>query len=130
MKIINSLLIIILSAALVTPVSVSAVELIGKIVGSSCAHQGHFCPLENLEEHIAMEPDFVIVGEDGSYHHLHNLPRDTKVRNVGQTVTVVGSPDKSGSGIYVTHLKTGKKNIWSWEQQTKEGRPYFGLGLK
>jgi len=77
-----------------------------------------------------MEPNFVIVGEDGSYHHLHNLPRDTKVRHIGKMVTINGAFDKESNGIYVTHMKTGETKIWSWEDQTKEGRPYFGLGLK
>ena len=130
MKSIKSLVIIMLSTVLVIPVLVSAAEFKGKIVGHSCAAQGHFCPLEGIEEHVVMEPDFVIMGEDGSYHHLHNLPRDTKVRHVGKSVIINGALDKESNGIYVTHLKSGETKIWSWQDQVKEGRPYFGLGLK
>ena len=131
MKKIKFLVMFLLSAALVMPVLVSAAEFTGTIVGHKCAHIQTLCPLENREEHLANEPDFVLVKEDGSYHTLHNLPRDTKVRHIGQTVMINGVYDENTKGIYVNEFSNEEgKKIWSWEQQTKEGRPYFGLGVK
>ena len=73
----------------------------------------------------------MLVKADGSVHTLHNLPRDTKVRHVGQTVLITGVYDENTKSIYVNKFdnEEGDK-IWSWEQQTKEGRPFYGLGLK
>lgn len=131
MNTIKTLIMLLLGAALIIPAFVNAEEFKGKIVGHKCAHLQTLCPLENLEEHLANEPDFVLVKKDGSYHSLHNLPRDTKVRHIGQTVLITGIYDENTKGIYVNEFSNEEgSKIWSWEQQTKEGRPYFGLGLK
>lgn len=133
MRMIKTLVVMLAGIALIVPALVfsAAEEHKGTIVGHKCAHLQTLCPLENLEEHVVNEPDFVLVKADGSVHTLHNLPRDTKVRHVGQTVLITGVYDENTKSIYVNKFdnEEGDK-IWSWEQQTKEGRPFYGLGLK
>ncbi len=122
---------VLLSAALVIPVLVSAAKFTGQVVGHSCAQHAKLCPLTGLEDHLAMEPYFVLVDEsDGTYVYLHNLPKSAKVRHVLKKVTVVGEFDEKSNAVAVTEMIVDGKTVWSWEQQTKEGRPYFGLGLK
>jgi len=54
----------------------------GTINGHGCAHGGHTCPADELDPHLAFEPDFVLQQADGEYYFLSNVPRETKVRHV------------------------------------------------
>jgi hypothetical protein len=129
MNTIKTLTMLLIGVALIMPAFVSAEEFKGRIVGHHCAQQSKMCPLVGLEEHIVMEQDFVIVKEDGSYHTLHNLPRDTKVRYVGKMVVIGGTLDKDTRGIYVNEFRNEEGGeTWSWHQQTKDD-PYLGLGV-
>jgi len=120
MKILKTVMMIMLGTVLVMPMLVSAEEFKGRINGMKCTHFKTFCPLTNLEEHLASEPDFILMMEDGSSHILHNLPRDTKVRYVGKTVVVTGIKSENTDSIYVNEFSNEEgKKVWSWEQQTK-----------
>ena len=120
MRTIKTLTMILLGSVLVMPMLVSAEDFKGRINGQKCAHFKTFCPLENLEEHLAHEPDFVLIMEDGTTHSLQNLPRDTKVRYVGKTVVVTGIKNENTEGIYVNEFRNEEgKKVWSWERQTK-----------
>jgi len=131
MKKIKSLVMFLLSAALVMPVLVSAAEFKGQVVGHSCAHHAELCPLKGLEAHLAMEPDFVLVDEtDGTYVYLHNLPRDSKVRHALKHVTVIGELDEHSNAISVSELIVDDKSVWSWKEQKKAGIPFYGLTYK
>lgn len=131
MRNIKPLVTILLGAVFVMPLLVNAAEFTGQVVGHSCAHHAKLCPLEGLEEHLAMEPDFVLVDEtDGTYVYLHNLPRDSKVRHALKKVTIIGEMDEKSSGIAVTDMIIDGKTVWSLEEQIKAGRPYYGLGHK
>ena len=131
MKKIKFLVMFLLSAALVMPVLVSAAEFTGQVVGHSCANDAKLCPLEGLEAHLAMEPDFVLVDEsDGTYVYLHNLPRDSKVRHALKNVTVIGELDEHSNAISVSELIVDDKSVWSWEEQKKAGIPFYGLNYK
>ena len=129
MNTIKTLTMLLIGVALIMPAFVSAEEIKGKIVGHHCAQQSKMCPLAGLEEHIVMEQDFVLVKEDGTFHSLHNLPRDTKVRYVGKNVIVQGDYDERTKAIYVNEFSNedGDKK-WSWHQQTKDD-PFLGLGV-
>jgi len=101
------------------------------VVGHSCANDAKLCPLEGLEAHLAMEPDFVLVDEtDGTYVYLHNLPRDSKVRHALKNVTVIGELDEHSNAISVSELIVDDKSVWSWEEQKKAGIPFYGLNYK
>ena len=49
---------ILLGAVFAMPLLVNAAEFTGQVVGHSCANDAKLCPLEGLEAHLAMEPDF------------------------------------------------------------------------
>jgi len=131
MKTIKLLMTMLLGAVLIMPVLVSAAEFKGQVVGHSCANVKHICPLEGLEEHLALEPDFVLVDEsDGTYVYLHNLPRDSKVRHALKKVTVIGEMDEKSNAVAVKELIVDGRKVWTWERQLKEGAkagPFFGL---
>ena len=131
MKTIKGSILLLLSTVLVLPVLVSAAEFTGMVVGHSCAHHGKLCPLDGLEEHLAMEPDFVLVDEtDGTYVYLHNLPRDSKVRHALKKVTVIGELDEKSNAVAVEELIVDDRKTWTWERQLKEGAkagPFYGL---
>jgi len=122
---------ILLGAVFAMPLLVNAAEFTGQVVGHSCANDAKLCPLEGLEAHLAMEPDFVLVDEtDGTYVYLHNLPRDSKVRHALKNVTVIGELDEHSNAISVSELIVDDKSVWSWEEQKKAGIPFYGLNYK
>lgn len=103
------------------PVIAKAGESItGRIIGHDCAHKAELCPIDKLDPHITLERDFVLVS-GGDYYFLPNLPRDTKVRYVLDTVTVTGDVDKKHGAIRVQELtvsQNGKKKVaWSPSMQ-------------
>jgi len=131
MKAIKALVILLLGVVLSVPLLVNAAEFTGQVVGHSCAHIAKLCPLEGLEAHLAMEPDFVLYDEtDGTYVYLHNLPRDSKVRHALKHVTVIGELDEHSNAISVSELIVDDKSVWSWEEQKKAGIPFYGLNYK
>jgi len=84
----------------------------GKLNGHHCAHAGMTCPIDKLDPHITLEDDFVLMVKDG-YYFLPNLPRDTKVRHVLETVTVKGDVNDKYRTIAVDELMVGGKTVWS-----------------
>ena len=131
MKAIKALVILLLGVVFSVPLLVNAAEFTGQVVGHSCAHHAKLCPLEGLEAHLAMEPDFVLYDEsDGTYVYLHNLPRDSKVRHALKNVTVIGELDEHSNAISVSELIVDDKSVWSWEEQKKAGIPFYGLNYK
>jgi len=131
MKTNKPLMMILLGAAFVMPALVNAAEFKGQVVGHSCAHQAKLCPIEGLEAHLAMEPDFVLVDEaDGTYVYLHNLPRDSKVRHALKSVTIIGDLDENHNAVSVDELIVDDKVVWSWDDQAAEGRPFYGMSYK
>lgn len=99
------------------PFLANAAELTGRIVGHSCAHKGELCPVDKLDPHITLEPDFVLVKPDGEYYFLTNLPRDTKVRYVLETATVKGSVNPKHNAVAVSELNVNNKTVWSKSAQ-------------
>ena len=94
-----------------------AASVSGKIVGYECAHDGHECPTDNLDPHVALEPDFVVVKDDGSYIFIPNVPRATKVRYVLQDVKVSGEVNEKLNFVNVDELMVDGKTVWSPKTQ-------------
>lgn len=109
----------ILSAALLTLpfVATGGETLTGRIVGHGCLGEGHVCPVDKLDPHISLEPDFVLVMSNGDYYFMPNLQRGIKMRYVLETVTVKGDVDKKYNTIDVDVLiadRRGKqRTVWS-----------------
>ena len=75
-----------LSATLVS--AGEKVELEGIIQGAKCTHYQVEC--FNDDNHIALEPDFVLVIPSGEYYFMPNLNRSVKARHAYKNVRVHG----------------------------------------
>ena len=85
----------------------------GKIVGYECAHEGKLCPTDRVHPSVALEPDFVLVSEDGSYVFIPNVPRTTKLRYVLEDVTVSGEVNDELNLVKVEQLTVDGRTVWS-----------------
>lgn len=89
----------------------------GKLVGVSCASHGEMCPTDKLDPHLVLEPDFVLVKDDGSFVFLPNLPRAVKVRYVLQQIMVQGEHNSKYNIVKVNEMKVNGKSVWSPKMQ-------------
>ena len=103
--------------------------IMGEIQGLNCAIHGHKCPQGRLDVHVATEPDFVLVlSVEGSstYYLLPNLPRDVKVRHVGESVLVAGEANPKDNSILVKRFEVKRgvfyRLAWSREIQQQAWR--------
>ena len=122
---------ILIATLLIMPFVVrSAESLTGRIVGHGCTGEGHVCPVDKLDPHIALEADFVLVVPSGEYYFMPNLQRGIKMRYVLETVTVTGDVNKKYHTIDVNELvadKRGKKRVvWSKKMQREEMMAAWG----
>lgn len=113
-------------AILVMPVLVNAAEF-DDMVDTVALAEGNFALFKGLEAHWALEPDLVLVESDRTNRYLHNLLRDTKVRQMLENVTVIGDLDDTSSDISVTELCTDDKTVSSWEQQIRSASRFTAL---
>ena len=104
-----------LSATLVS--AGEKVELEGIIQGAKCTHYQTEC--FNDDNHIALEPDFVLVIPSGEYYFMPNLNRSVKARHAYKNVRVHG--ELTRQELWVDRLvdidkkKGGRaKTTWDW----------------
>ena len=104
-----------LSATLVS--AGEKVELEGIIQGAKCTHYQVEC--FNDDNHIALEPDFVLVIPSGEYYFMPNLNRSVKARHAYKNVRVHG--ELTRQELWVDKLvdidkkKGGRsKTTWDW----------------
>jgi len=93
------------------------VELEGIIQGAKCTHYEVEC--FNDDNHIALEPDFVLVIPSGEYYFMPNLNRSVKARHAYKNVRVHG--ELRIQELWVDRLvdidekKGGRaKTTWDW----------------
>ena len=93
------------------------VELEGIIQGAKCTHYEVEC--FNDDNHIALEPDFVLVIPSGEYYFMPNLNRSVKARHAYKNVRVHGELRRQE--LWVDRLvdidekKGGRaKTTWDW----------------
>ena len=93
------------------------VELEGIIQGAKCTHYEVEC--FNDDNHIALEPDFVLVIPSGEYYFMPNLNRSVKARHAYKNVRVHG--ELTRQELWVDKLvdidkkKGGRaKTTWDW----------------
>ena len=106
---------------LTLPGSASAekVELEGEIRGAKCTHFETEC--YNDDNHIALEPDFVLVMPNGEYYFMPNLARAVKARHAYKKVRIHG--DLRKQELWVDKLvdvePKGRrsKTTWDWTDQ-------------
>ena len=96
------------------------VKLEGTIRGAKCTHYQVEC--YNDDNHIALEPDFVLVMPDGVYYFMPNLNRGVKARHAYKNVRVHG--ELTRQELWVDKMvdmnkKKGSrsKTTWDWSAQ-------------
>lgn len=101
--------------------------IMGELQGINCAKKGLKCPEDRMDVHVTTEPDFVLVPNvEGSrtYYILPNLPRDVKVRHVGESVIVSGDLHSKEDSIAVDKFEVRRGMfhglVWSKEMQQQE----------
>jgi hypothetical protein len=101
----------------------------GTIEGALCVLSGKKCPLDDLDAHLLIENNFVLLTPDGKYYYLPNVSRKVKLRYVAKDVRITGKV--KGESIIVDTLEAkegGKyKLLWSKEKQKREFINYFEL---
>jgi hypothetical protein len=77
-----------------------------------------------MDVHLATEPDFVLVEGGSTCHLLPNLPRDVKVRYVGESVIVAGDLHPKDNSILVDKFEVQRGMFhgidWTKEMQQQE----------
>ena len=99
----------------------------GTIQGALCVIEGKKCPTNDLDAHLLIEANFVLLAADGKYYYLPNLGRSVKVRYVGKDAQVTGK--MKGESIVVDKFEVKEdgqyKLIWSKEKQKRKIINYF-----
>jgi hypothetical protein len=110
-------LILALSAAQVS--AGEKAELEGTIQGAKCTHYQVEC--YNDDNHIALEPDFVLVIPSGEYYFMPNLNRSVKARHAYKRVRIHGELNRQE--LWVDKLVdldakgARSKSTWDWSAQ-------------
>jgi hypothetical protein len=103
------------------------VTLKGTIEGALCVLNGKKCPPDDLDAHLLIENNFVLLSSDGKYYYLPNISRKVKLRYVGKDIRITGQV--KGESIIVDTLETKEsdqyKIVWSKEKQKREFINYF-----
>ena len=96
------------------------VQLEGVIQGAKCTHYQVEC--YNDDNHIALEPDFVLVMPNGEYYFMPNVNRGIKARHAYKNVRIHGELTKQE--LWVDKMvdldkKKGNraKTTWDWTAQ-------------
>ena len=121
----------IVSVALIVPGTViaktHATTLKGTIEGALCVLNGKKCPPDDLDTHLLIENNFVLLASDGKYYYLPNFGRSVKLRYAGKDVQITGK--SKGESIIVDKIEVKEsrkyKAVWSEEKQKREFINYF-----
>ena len=98
----------------------------GTIQGADCVINKLNCAKDLNDPHLAMERDFVLVTEDGTYFFMPNLRRSYKQSAYRQQVRVQGG--KKGNAIFVERFEVLKdrKFICAWDRARERRHFYRG----
>ena len=112
------------------PPAANAVETVsGKINGLHCITEERWRPVDKLDPHLVLEPDFVLQTADGNYFFLPNMRRETKMRYVLERVQVIGTLNKKYKAIEVDEIRVKKgdayQTVWSPEMERKEWNIWY-----
>ena len=135
-KLVRNTLMLIVSIAFLLPLPVDAGQkqtVEGRLVGLNCVVGGRdSCPTDNLDAHIAYEPDFVLHQGGAKYYLLLDLPRAVKVRHINEKIRVTGEVKGIFNAIKVDTLEAERKGkyekVWSRLSQWEEWKKRFYRG--
>lgn len=129
-------LILIITIAFTAHVDASAAKTIeGWMQGFNCVVHGHNCPIDTLDPHLMLEPDFVLLLKDGNYWLMPNIARIVKAKYVFSAIRVTGDLNPKYKSIDVDKLEVKKdgsfKTVWSKEMMRRElegwQKDFFGV---
>jgi len=122
--------------AFIAPVGAGAAKTVeGWMQGFNCVVHGHKCPIDNLDPHLMLESDFVILVDDGNYWLMPNIARIVKAKYVQSAIRVTGDLNPKYNSIDVDKLEVKKngsfKTVWSKEMVRREmesrQEEYYGV---
>ena len=127
----KKILVLAVAMALIVPAAAIAKTDVrtfqGTIEGALCVLDGKKCPPDDLDAHLLIENNFVLLVSDGKYYYLPNLGRTIKARYADKDVQITGKA--KGESIIVDKLEVkegGKyKLVWSIEKQKRDILNYF-----
>jgi hypothetical protein len=99
----------------------------GTIEGALCVLNGKKCPPDDLDAHLLIENNFVLLASDGKYYYLPNLSRKVKLRYVTKDVRITGKVKDESIIVDTLEAKEGGKYklVWSEKKQKREFINYF-----
>jgi hypothetical protein len=118
-------------AVLIVPVTAVAgtdvKTLQGTIQGALCVLEGKTCPPDDLDAHLIIENNFVLLAADGKYFYLPNLNRNVLARYVGKDVQITGKVKDESIIVKKLEVKDGGKYklVWTIEKQKRDIINYF-----
>ena len=134
-KIILVVFMIMVSVAFLAPLPVDGGQkqtVEGRMEGLDCIVEGHICPVDNLDPHIAYESDFVLHVGGTKYYLLLDVPRRVKAKYVKSKIRVTGDIKAKYNAIKVDKLEVEKKGkfqeVWSRSSQWEEWKKRFYRG--
>ena len=97
------------------------VQLEGEIRGAKCTHYQVECYTD--DNHIALEPDFVLVMPTGEYYFMPNLNRSVKARHAYKNVRIHGELRRQE--LWVDKLvdvdpKKGSRSKTTWDWSARD----------
>ena len=128
--------VIITALALIVPVGATASMTVeGWIQGYNCVVHGHRCPIDTLDPHLMLEPDFALIVNNGNYWLMPNIARNVKAKYVHNAIRVTGDLNSKYNSIDVDKLEVKKNGsyttVWSKEMMRREmessQEEYYGV---
>jgi hypothetical protein len=118
-------IVLIIAFAFIAPVGANAAKTIeGWMQGFNCVAHGHQCPIDTLDPHLMLEPDFVLLLNDGEYWLMPNIARIVKAKYVNKAIRVNGDLNSKYKSINVDKLEVklegSFKTVWSKEMMRRE----------
>jgi len=106
------LLPILISAILILPLYALAASKSGVIQGFDCVSHGVNCPTDNMDPHIALEKDFVLLTSNG-YYLIPNIDAKVLAKYVSMKAMVEGEVNEKYNSITASSLTVNGKVVWS-----------------
>jgi hypothetical protein len=128
--------VLITALAFIVPVGARASMTVeGWIQGYNCVVHGHRCPIDTLDPHLMLEPDFALIVNNGNYWLMPNIARNVKAKYVHNAIRVTGDLNSKYNSIDVDKLEVKKNGsyttVWSKEMMRREmerrQEEYYGV---
>jgi hypothetical protein len=128
--------VLITALAFIVPVVARASKTVeGWMQGYNCVVNGTRCPIDTLDPHLMLEPDFALIVDNGNYWLMPNIARNVKAKYVHNAIRVTGDLNSKYNSIDVDKLEVKKNGsyttVWSKEMMRREmenrQEEYYGV---